>query len=139
MEGRVGRDGEAKKWGKNDTPASAKSYHLRVTKQELAGAGPARLQELHTLAHCLDHLALGRTGACADVLAQRLKAVELSVGVGWDRARRIELVPADATSLVDREEEMATARDQDFDRRLAQVQYQRWNRWSNDGWARAPA
>ena len=120
MEDRVGRDGEAEAWGKEDTPASAKSYYLRVLKPAMERSHSMRnLREMHTLAVILDHLALGRSGAAADVISQRMKALELASSSGnWDRAQFLELVEAETASLVDKQEEMIAVRETELHHRL---------------------
>ena len=50
------------------------------------------------LAAALDHLAQGRTAQAADVLAQRIVAMEVSVQDGnWNRASFLELTQEDRT------------------------------------------
>ncbi|CAK0829767.1 unnamed protein product, partial [Prorocentrum cordatum] len=109
MADKVGREGEAHAWEKNDTPAAAKSYYLRVL-QPLTGAGLRNNREMATLCAALDHLARGRTAFAADVLTMRLKAVEMASRHGnWDRAQFLELVEKDDTTLTTMgKEQMAT-------------------------------
>ena len=53
----------------------------------------------------MDHLAQGRYAEAADMVTQRLKAVEMAATEGtWDRAKFLELVPADSGSMASREE-----------------------------------
>ena len=120
MEDRVGRDGEAKAWDKDSTPASAKSYFLRVMKPNGEKSASIRnVREMHTLAVIMDHLALGRTRAAADVCAQRLKALELASTTGsWERAQYIELVEPEGATLVDKEEEFIATKEVELNRRL---------------------
>ena len=117
MEDRVGRDGEAARWAADATPASAKSYFLRVLK---AASGSIRnARELETLCVILDHLALGRFREAADVVAMRMKAVEMAAKDGdWSRAIFLELVESDGTTLATKEEEMATTEEMKMRRRL---------------------
>ena len=77
------------------------------------------IREMHTLAVVLDHLALGRTRAAADVCAQRLKALEMAVTTGtWEKAQYIELVEPEGATLVDKEEEFIATREVELQRRL---------------------
>ncbi len=63
------------------------------------------MREMSTLSTVLDHLALGRVGQAADVITQRLKAVEVADKEGhWSRATFVELVPEDHATLVPRDE-----------------------------------
>ena len=116
----VGRDGEAKSWDKDSVPASAKSYFIRVLKPNTERVSSLRnVREMHAMAVLLDHLALGRTKAAADVAAQRLKALELASTSGnWDSAQYLELVPAESATLVNKEEEYNAKRETEFHRRL---------------------
>ena len=67
MEDCVGRDGELAAWDSLATPASAKSYFLRVAKP---AAGTLRnSRDMETLCVMLDHLAQGRNASAADVVA----------------------------------------------------------------------
>ena len=95
MENNVGRDGEANSWAKDSAPAAARAYHIRVLKVTYPDMTPRNARELHTLAVLLDHLALGRTKHAADIIAQRIKALERSiVDMGkWDHAQYLELIP----------------------------------------------
>ena len=102
-------EGEAA-WDVTDTPASAKSYYLRVLKMGVAQGSMRNLREMTTLCTILDHLALGRTRQAADTVAQRLKAVEMACADGhWERAQHLELAPPDATPLTSKSEEYLVA------------------------------
>ena len=120
MEDCVGRDGDAKTWDRNSTPASAKSYFVRALKPNTERVSSLRnVREMHTMAVILDHLALGRSKAAADVAAQRLKALELASTSGsWDAAQYLELVPAETATLVNKEEEYSATRETEFNQRL---------------------
>ena len=120
MENSVGRDGEAGSWDKNDAPASAKSYFIRVLRPATEKTSSLRnVREMHTLAVILDHFALGRTRAEADVAAQRLKALELASTTGsWDKAQYLELVPQEGASLVNKDEEYLTTKETELHQRL---------------------
>ncbi len=106
MENDVGREGEVKDWGKLDCPPAAKSYYLRVLSQRNAGTGFRNLREMRTLCTLLDHLALGRLAEAADVVTQRLKAVDMAaVEQNWARTSYLELVPEDAVTMASRGEQ----------------------------------
>ena len=63
-------------------------------------------RELHTLAEVTDRLTTGETGSAADLLAQRFKAVALSLYDGdWSRATHLELLPTSGRHWTSREEE----------------------------------
>ena len=74
-------EGEAA-WDVTDTPASAKSYYLRVLKMGASQGSMRNLREMTTLCTILDHFALGRTRQAADTIAQRFKAVEMACADG---------------------------------------------------------
>ena len=110
MQDKVG-EGEAA-WDVTDTPASAKSYYLRVLKMGAAQGSMRNLREMTTLCTILDHLALGRTRQAADTVAQRLKAVEMASADGhWERAQHLELAPPDQTPLTSKSEEYLVAQE----------------------------
>ena len=77
-------------------------------------AAEARSQrEALTLGKALDLLAEGKPGAAADILAQRLKAVEKAAREGgrWDQAEFLELIPPAGPSLAERSEEFMAAKE----------------------------
>ena len=128
MENRVGRDGEAAAWTKDATPASAKSYYLRVLKLEPGGT-KRNMREMHSLATALDHLALGRPRQAADLLMQRLKALELASNSGtWEKASFLELLDAEDATLVNKEEAFMVAKETELSHRLSR-------RTSSVGWS----
>ena len=68
--------------------------------------------ELHTLAKVLVCLAAGETGRAADLLAQRNKAVELSLQDGdCSRTTHLELLPPSRRHLTSQEEETLVAKE----------------------------
>ena len=136
MENRVGRDGEAAAWEAMATPASAKSYFLRVLKLDPVH-NRRNLREMYTVATALDHLALGRHRQAADLLTQRLKALELASSSGnWERAQFLELLEQDTAPLVDNAEAMMVCKEADFLRKLNKSANSFNNDWSkpNAGW-----
>jgi hypothetical protein len=99
--------GEGRKWGRRDAPPSAESFYLRHLKPDCPNHAVRNLREMKTLCTVLDHIALGRSGAAADVLTQRLKAVEMATREGnWNRSGFLELVEEDNASLVSTDEQM---------------------------------
>lgn len=89
-----------------ELPPVAMAYYLRVLRTTYPAMGVRSARELATLATVLDHLAEGDCGAAADVVAQRLKAVEKSIVDGsWEGARQLELIEADDATLLGQREE----------------------------------
>lgn len=122
MEDRVGRDGEAAAWSRDATPASAKSYYLRVLKLE-PGTSRRNLSEMRSMAAALDHLALGRSKQAADILMQRLKALELASSTGsWEKAAFLELLEAEEATLINKEESFMVAKETELHHRLSRRQ-----------------
>ena len=120
MEDRVGRDGEAGEWVPGAMPASAKSYFYRVLRVTHPNGGIRNHREMLTLSTALDHIAKGRRLQAADVLGQRLKAVEAAIVDGsWDRAQFLELVDPEGPLLAGRGEQHMSQREYDFQRRLS--------------------
>ena len=104
MEDTVGRDGDRGKWKPTDCPASAKAYYIRYLKHENTHQ-VRNHREMRTLCTVLDHLARDRPREAADVIAHRLKAVEMaSRDNGWSQANFVELIPAVAETLTTRDE-----------------------------------
>ena len=104
MQDAVGFEGLRPKRETEALPASAKAYFLCVIKTDPEMQNTRNLREMHFLGAMLDHLALGKTKIAADLIAQRLKAVEMATtGGSWDRARFLELLPAIAETLTAKE------------------------------------
>ncbi len=119
MQDRVGGDGEGREWANTDLPAVAKSYYLSYISLKSANAGQRNLSEMTTLCSIMDHLALGRYAQAADVVTQRLKAVEMASQDGdWRRASYIELVPEEGASLVSKAEEQVVQKELESKRSL---------------------
>ena len=138
MENRVGRDGEARNWDALAMPPSAKSYYLRVLKLE-SQTSKRNLREMHTVCAALDHIALGRHHQAADLLMQRLKALELaSCNNNWERAGYLELLETDDAPLVNKEEEFLVAKETALHAKLhSRAPGQQWPAaWTNSdaGW-----
>ena len=104
----------------NMTPATATGYLLTVLipthKDKL---GVRLLREMRTVAMALDYVATGRQEAAADLLAQRMKALELQlVDGGWQRAQYLELIQPEGASLAEQEEQRMAAREQATEAKL---------------------
>ena len=70
------------------------------------------LREMRTLATALDEIAAGRYQFAADVLAQRIKALELFQSDGtWNRAQYLELLDAEGPSLLGRDEAVMASKE----------------------------
>jgi hypothetical protein len=124
MENAVGRDGEKPRWGEYDAPPSAKAYFLRVLKHTVPAIPQRNLREMQTICTVLDHLALGRVGEAGDVLAQRLKALEVANSDGhWRRAEHLELVTPETVSLVNRSELKLAQREEEAERKVSQPNF----------------
>ncbi|CAK0858151.1 unnamed protein product [Prorocentrum cordatum] len=91
-------------------PAAAVSYFLGIFQNSHPSLGIRNAREARTLCKALDLLAAKAYGQAADLLAQRLKAVEQATVDGhWGKAGWLELLPPEGTTLVDREEDAMEA------------------------------
>ena len=99
------------------TPQAAVQYYLTVLYPQL------RLQrEIRTLAQALDYLGAGELERCADLVAQRLKALELTIhDQGWSRAQFLELIPLETAGLADAEEQRMASKEQ-----LMEAKMRKW-------------
>ena len=70
-------------------------------------------RELRTVAESLDEIAVGGVAQSADILVQRIKAIEesLKAGGSWKLSRHLE-VTKDLDTLVSTEEQLAAAREE---------------------------
>ena len=112
MEAANARDGEGAKASPcNKTPAAATHYFLTTLQPQLGPKLNMRSQrELRTLSQLIDLLAVGKVGQ-ADVIAQRMKAVEKATLEGhWNSAQFLELIAPEGASLLGRDEEVYLAR-----------------------------
>ena len=92
---------------KNALPPVLTQY---VRQTVLGSMGAPMAQEVLTVAQALDHLLLGKVGSCADLLGQRLKALEsLGKGSHWTIARQHELIRVDSQGLADEAEHREAA------------------------------
>ena len=107
----------------NLTPSTATSYYLTVVVPLHKERMNIRVQrEMRTIARSLDLVASGSPERAADVLAQRLKALELMVtDQSWARAQHIELLPPEGATLVEFDEAAMATREQ-----LAEAKMRMW-------------
>ena len=98
---------------KTKTPPVAMNHLLTVLQPSLqAKLGMRTLRELKTLARSLDLLAQGQVGGAADLLSQRVKALErASVEGHWQSAQFLELLPPESSTLLERDEELFLAKE----------------------------
>ena len=85
----------------------ALAYFLTILTPSLKDCWSSRTQrELRVLTEILDHLAEDAGSKAADIIAQRIKALEQSVqdGNAWKKAKYLELIDSDEVTLSDRGE-----------------------------------
>ena len=102
------------------TPVVALNYILTILLPSLTQkAGVRSTRELKTLGTIMDHLAGGNPSRAADVVGQRIKALERATQEGhWGAAQFLELLPPEGTMLLDRDEEAYLAKEFLIDQRL---------------------
>ena len=102
------------KSGQNLTPSTATSYLLTVVFPLHQHKLNLRVQrEMRTISKALDLMAMGENERSADVLAQRLKALEMMVAdQTWSRAQHLELLPPEGATLVEADESWMATREQ---------------------------
>lgn len=77
----------------------------------MGGMSPPMAQETLTISLALDLIIQGRAASAADVLSQRIKALEcLSRGSHWTMARQLELCRTDQTGIAEEGEALAAAK-----------------------------
>ena len=85
----------------------ALAYFLTILTPSLKDRwSPRTHRELRVLTEILDHLAENAGSKAADIIAQRIKALEQSVQDGntWKKAKFLELIESDEVTLADRGE-----------------------------------
>ena len=93
-----------------DMPALFRTYTGRGAIA--SGTNLRNKRELLTLATALDEMILGNTEGAADVLVQRIKALELADAEGsWDRAQHVELITPMSGMLATRMEVLGAAKE----------------------------
>lgn len=79
------------------------------------------LRELRTVSAALDGIAGGRVVTAADLLAQRLKALELQFADhGWQRILYLELIALEGAGLAEQDEQRMAAREQATETKMKQ-------------------
>ena len=122
MEGDVARDGEANERGNSSrTPAVARSFYLRVLKVNYPNMPIRTAREMKTLCFALDCLAKSGAAEAADILGQRLMACEkaLADGGSWQKAQYCELVPQDASTLMNPDMEHMAAKEVELQQKIS--------------------
>ena len=104
----------------NSTPSVALPYLLTVIyptyKEKL---GVKLMRELRTLATAMDQIAQGCPEKAADVIGQRMKALELALAdQGWVRAQYLELIPQEGAGLADPEEQRMASKEQAIEAKM---------------------
>ena len=93
-----------------------------LTQHPPSSIGVRNYRELITLGTGIDLLLQGRLAELGDLMAQRLKALETSLGeTGWQTARHQELIPPQAASLTTEEERRRAARQELATSKLRQL------------------
>eukprot|EP00435_Cladocopium_sp_Y103_P030235 s2795_g7.t1 len=108
------------------TPPLASHFLLTVLIPALGQKASLRTQrELRTLGKGLDLLAKGQAGQCADLLGQRIKALDRASQEGhWASAQYLELLPPDGVTLLERDEELYLRQEYIIDRKAKQYEKQ---------------
>ena len=109
--------------GKDLTPSTATSYFLTVLVPQYKEKMSLRTsRELRSTAKALDMVAQGCTDRAADVLAQRYKALEMSLAdQNWARAQHIELIPPEGAVLTDHDELVMATKEQSAELKMRQM------------------
>eukprot|EP00435_Cladocopium_sp_Y103_P020627 s2315_g5.t1 len=118
---------------RNPTPSSAVHYLMTVLFPQLSTKLNLRSQrELKTLCTALDMLAVKQPAHAADVLTQRVKAVERATLDGhWGQAQFLELLSPEQGGLLERDEQVYTSREYLLDMKLRNLD-SRWSRNPRD-------
>ena len=95
----------------------ASAYYLNVFvplyKDRIAAP---RMRELRHWCRVLDHVAKDEFGNAADVIAQRIKAVEKAfVDNSWTQATHLELIEPDGATLLDKSEDLMLVREAELE------------------------
>ena len=120
----VSKEGGPRRDSATSTPAVAVNWVLTVllplNKQALS---IRQIREIRTLAQALDLIASGNSQSAADIIAQRLKALELSISdAGWSRAQFVELLEPEGPTLLDRDEMAMTSKELSTDLKMRRLQ-----------------
>eukprot|EP00438_Fugacium_kawagutii_P016090 Skav230956 [mRNA] locus=scaffold3010:254098:259942:- [translate_table: standard] len=108
--------------GTKTPPAAVQYYHTVLLPQNKDKMNLRLQRELQTLTQALDYTAVGAVEHCADLLCQRLKALELNLhDQSWSRAQFLELIPLEGANLADTEEQRMAAKEQ-----VAEARSRQW-------------
>ena len=106
--------------GQNLTPPVASAYFLTVILNQYKDRINLRTsRELRSLAKSLDLIVQNAPERAADVLAQRIKSIEVSLAdQSWGRAQHVELIPAEGAVLLDKDELAMATKEQNDDYKM---------------------
>lgn len=112
----------------NKTPPTGVQYLLQILMPQMGSKANIRTQrELRTLMVVLDLLAKNSPGRAADVVAQRVKALERATNDGaWSSAQFLELIPSESSSLLDRDEQVYLSKEALLELKLRQGEKPSW-------------
>ena len=105
---------------RNEVSASAMAFFLTILIPTHGHNMTMRTQrELRTLCSVLDLLAGQTPEMAADIVAQRIKAVELAMTDGdWNRAQHLELIAPEGASLIEKDEAWMLTKEAEVDLKL---------------------
>lgn len=105
---------------RNLTPATATSYFLTVLLPQYKDRINLRTsREIRTLSKVLDLMAVGNVKTAGDVVAQRIKSLELFLADQvWGRAQHLELIPPEGVNLVGKDETLMATKEQVTDQKM---------------------
>lgn len=111
------------------TPPVSKAYVLRILMTKFPDMSLRNKQELRTLTTIMDLICRKKPDQAMDVLAQRLKAIEVVLeGSTWDHAKYIELVSEDSNTVISKDERHLMAHETRANRDLQNSQGPAGNR-----------
>ena len=110
--------------GQNMTPAVATSYLLTVTMVQYKDRLNMRtLRELKSLSKALDYVVQAAPERAADVISQRIKAIEVSLSdQNWNRAQHLELIGQEGAVLLEKDELAMATKEMADDQKLKAAQ-----------------
>ena len=124
---------------RNKTPVVAMNHVLTILLPSLgAKVGLRSTRELKTLGRILDLLAGGCPSKAADVVAQRIKAVERATHeTHWGAAQFLELIPPENSMLLEKDEEMFVTKEWLLEQKLRSYDRRGPGRDGGDGKGKA--
>ena len=100
-------------------PVAANAFYLQILLPTLREKLGWRRRELQAWCLTLDLLARGLSAQAADLVAQRVKAIERSVVDGhWSRAQHLEIMPPDNSTFLDKGEDLMLAKEAELEQKL---------------------